>query len=115
MAEGIGGIVDDQIISGLLSPQEPKPVVVIYLHPRILQGAGHLGEELPRHVHEHLIDFHHVDMLHGIILQKLLSDPAVSAADDQDVLYMGMDRHGNMGHHLVVNKLILFGKYDLSV
>ena len=40
---------------------------------------------------------------------------AVAAADDQHILHMGMDGHGHMGHHLIINKLIFFREYDLPV
>ena len=54
-------------------------------------------------------------MFHAVILQKFFRDTAVAAADDQYVLHTRMDRHRHMGHHLVINKLVLLGEYDLPV
>ena len=68
MAEGVCGIVDDQVIDPLFISQEAQAVVIMDLHPLIIQGAGHLREIFPAYVHEHPVRFHHVDALDGLSL-----------------------------------------------
>ena len=53
------------------------------------------------------VDLHLGEASDRLVLEHLLGDPAVPAADDQHFpgVAMGEDRH--MGHHFVVDELVL--------
>ena len=50
----------------------------------------------------HLVDIAENDLLDGIVLQAVTHDTAVSTADDQHLLGVGVTRQGKMGDHLLV-------------
>ena len=54
-------------------------------------------------------------MLNFRIAAQLPHHAAVAAADDQHVLHIGMDGHGDVYHHLVVDELILLCEHHISV
>src|SRR5699024_409080 len=46
---------------------------------------------------------------------QLSYNAAVACADYKDFLYIWMNSHRNMGYHLVIDKLVLFGEHHISV
>ena len=53
--------------------------------------------------------------LHRLVLEHLLGDAAVAAADDQHLLGLAMREHRHVRHHLVVDELVLGGDLGRAV
>lgn len=101
-AEGIGGVYDDQIILACRRG-EAQGVVKVDMYPLVVQAAGIFRQIAPAGLHYLFVHLHQIDGADGLIPGQLLDDAAVSRADDQHILHIGVDRHGHMRNHLVVN------------
>ena len=82
---------------------------------RIIELIRSLRKIFPAHLHNHGINFHHIDPFNLRIARKLTDHTAVARADDQRILYMGMHRQRDMRYHLVINKFVLFGQHHIAV
>ncbi len=83
--------------------------------PGIVQAAGGLGQVLFADLHHQGIDFHHVDVFRFRVADQLPDHSAVSGADHQHLPDAGVDSHGHMGDHLVINEFILFRQHHITV
>src|SRR5262249_22865072 len=61
------------------------------------------------------VDLDLSETLNRLMLEHLLRDAAVAAADDQHLLRMAVRQDRHMGHHLVVDELILAGDLRRAV
>lgn len=57
----------------------------------------------------HLINVAQDCLLHTFMLNDLTKNAAISAPDDQDLLWVGVRVHGQMGDHLLVCELVSLG------
>ena len=115
MSQRICGIIDDQVISGLFIPQEPKAVFIINVDSLILQSLGNIRKHLRTYIHKHFIGFHHINALNLWIMDQFSGNSTVTAADDQNIFYIGMYCHWHMRDHFIINKFIFIREYDLTV
>ena len=114
-AEGVRRINDDQVVGVSLGTDETKPVLMIDRHPFIRQTARDLRDIFPAHFHQKRIRFHHIDLLYGIVFDQLPDHTSVAPSDDQHFLHIRMHRHGHVGDHLMVDKLVPFRQHQVPV
>ena len=107
MAEGVGAVVDDEVILVLTAAQEPQSVAVMQLHARVTQSDRIVREELLTDLHEQLVRLDDVDLLDLVIIAQLTRHAAVAAADHQHAPHVRMHRHRHMHDHLVIGELVL--------
>src|SRR3569833_2023873 len=60
----------------------------------------------------YLIDITEKGLFHTLVLDDLAEDAAVAAADDQDLLGVGVRVQGEVGDHLLVGELVPLGALD---
>ena len=116
-SDGIGGIDDDGVVGTLLRvADELDAVAHVDVDARVVEPAGHAGEELLRDVDDHAVDLGDVEALHGGMPDNLPEDAAVAAADDEDLLRRVVDgAQGKVRDHLLVGELVAFGALDDAV
>ena len=85
------------------------------MNPFVIQPAGVFRQEPTAGLDDLGIHFHQIDGADGVVPGKLPDHAAVSGADDQHVLDVGMDRHGDVGHHLVVDEFVPLGEHHIPV
>ena len=113
--EGVGGIHNDEIVSVLAAADELQAVLVKDANPGIVQAAGGFGQKFPADLHHLAVNLHHINGFHVRITGQLPNDAAVPRSDDQDPAYSRMNGHGNVGDHLVIDELVLFGEHHVAV
>ena len=114
-AERVGGIHDDQVIRILKPADVFQTVLVVDVHPGIVQLAGGLGQVFPADLHHLGVDLHHVDGFDLRVAGQLPDHAAVPGADHQHPPHMRVYRHWHMGDHFVVDELVLFGEHHVAV
>ncbi|KAJ0158712.1 hypothetical protein CTA2_11045 [Colletotrichum tanaceti] len=60
----------------------------------------------------HLVNVAKNGLLDTLVLDDLAENAAVTAADDEDLLGVGVRVHGEVGDHLLVGELIALGGLD---
>ena len=85
------------------------------IQPGVVKTASGFGQVFFADLHYQRVDLHHVDGLDFGIPDQLPHHAAVTGADDQNLFYVGMHSHGNVGNHLVVDELILFREHHIAV
>ena len=114
-AEGIGGIHDNQVVLVFLGADKLQSILIVNMHPLVIQAAGGLRQIFFAPLHHQFVDFHQVDVLDLMVPGQLPHHAAVAGADNQHPPGVGMNRHGHVDHHFVVNKLILFCQHHIAV
>src|ERR1700751_1088144 len=61
------------------------------------------------------VDLHLGETLHRPVLEHLLGDAAIPAADDQNILGLTMGEQRYMRHHLLIDEFVLFGDLRRAV
>jgi len=115
VAEGVGRVVDDQVVLVLLGAQEAQPVLIGHLHARIVEPAGVGGKEPAANVHKELVLLDHVDGFDLLVVRQFAGNAAVPAADDKHALHVRVHRHWYVDDHLVVGELVLFREDHAAV
>ena len=90
-------------------------VLLMYGDPWVVESAGGERQEFLCRLHDTGVDLHHVYTLYLGIFQQFAYHAAVSCAEDEYPARIGMYGHRDMGHHLVVDELVLLGHHDVSV
>ena len=88
---------------------------MIDIHPSVIEAASHLRKIPSADFHQKRVCLHHIDLLHILIFCQFPDNAAVTAADDKDLLHIGMDSHGHMAYHFMIYKLILLGQGQVPV
>ena len=114
-AEGVRGVHDDQVVLLLAAADEAQGVVVEDVDAAVVETGGVLGQVGPAGLDDLGVHLHQVDPLDALVAGQLLDHAAVAGADDQHVLDAGMDRHRNVGDHLVVDELVALRELDVAV
>lgn len=68
----------------------------------VLEAYGHAREELLRQSDHRFVNIAEDGRFDGLVFDNFTEDTAVAAADDKDLLWVGMRVHGEMGDHFLV-------------
>lgn len=109
---GVGGIGDDNIKLVLVILEELEAVANVLLGLGVLEADAHTGQVLLGDTDDGLVNVAEDGLLDALVLDYLTEDTAVAAANDQDLLGVGVRVHGEVGDHLLVRKLIALGALD---
>lgn len=61
------------------------------------------------------VDLDEVEALRRLIAQSLAHDAAVTRADDEDILGIRVDGHGDVRDHLMIDELVLLRQHHIAV
>jgi hypothetical protein len=121
LEEAFGGTLrvravgDDNIELVLVLLEELEAVTNVGVGVRVLEANGHAREVLLGETDDSLIDVAKGSLLDGGVLDNLTEDTTVTAADDKDLLRVGVGVQGEVGNHLLVGELIALGALDGAV
>ena len=90
-------------------------VLKVDVDAAVVHAAGVAGKIGAAGLHHHRIHLHKVDALHAVVARQLPHDAAVPRADDQHVPDAGVDRHGHVGDHLIVDELVPLGEHHVPI
>ena len=113
---GIGGVDNDGVEAAVGLGYEFRAVINDGFEP--LVGEYRLGEfrEMLLGELDHLgVDLDLGQPLDRLVLEHLLGDAAVAAADDQNVARIAMGEQRHMRHHLLVDEFVAFGYLGRAV
>lgn len=98
----IGRVGDDDIELVLLVFKELEAVANDGLGLRVIKPDGHAGEVLLGETNDGLVDVAKNGLLDTVVLDDLAEDTTVTAADNKNILGVGVGVHGKVGDHLLV-------------
>lgn len=98
----VAGVGDDDIELVFLVLEELEAVTDNGLGLGVVEANGHAGEVLLRKTNNSLINVAEDGLLDTVVLDNLTEDTAVTTADNEDVLGVGVRVHGKVGDHLLV-------------
>lgn len=102
----VAGVGDDDVEFALLVLEELEAVADNGGGLGVLEADGHAGEVLLGETDDSLVDVAEGGLLDAVVLDDLTEDTAVTTADDQDLLGVGVGVHGQVGNHLLVSALL---------
>lgn len=73
----------------------------------VLEANAHAGEVLLGDADDGLVDVAEDSFLDRLVLDDFTEDAAVTAADDEDLLGVGVGVHGEVGDHFLIAVLPL--------
>lgn len=114
-ADRIGGIDKDDIIRVDAFLEEDDAIAKVHGDAGVGQSGADRGEEFLREADDLFIEFDKVDGFDLGIAEKFANGSAVTAADHEDALGIGVAAHGGMGEHLVVQKFVALGEHDAAI
>ena len=114
-SKGIGGIHDHQIVGVLAVAHEAQAVLIVQVHPFVVQLAGKLGQIRAAGLHDLLVDLHHIDALDGGVARQLAHRAAVPRADHKHLFDARVGGHRQVHDHFVIHVLVLFGGHHIAV
>lgn len=103
----VAGVGDDDVELALLVLEELEAVADDGGGLGVLEADRHAGEVLLGEADDSLVDVAESGLLDTVVLDDLTEDTAVTTADDQDLLGVGVGVHGQVGDHLLVSALLL--------
>lgn len=109
---GVRGVGDDHVKLVLLGLEELEAIADVGLDLGVLVADGHAGEVLLGEADDSLVDVAQDGLLDRLVLDDLTQDTAVTAADDQHLLGVGVRVHGQVSDHLLVGELVALGALD---
>ena len=92
-----------------------KTVLIIDMYSVILKTYRIVGEILLADIHKHIVRLNNIYYLNLLIVSKLSGNTAVTATENENSLNLGMNGHRNMYDHLIISKLVLLGKDNVTV
>ena len=98
----VAGVGDDDVELALLVLEELEAVADDSGGLGVLEADRHAGEVLLGEADDSLVDVAESGLLDTVVLDDLTEDTAVTTADDQDLLGVGVGVHGQVGDHLLV-------------
>mmetsp|Transcript_13993 Transcript_13993/g.22749 ORF Transcript_13993/g.22749 Transcript_13993/m.22749 type:complete len:243 (-) Transcript_13993:386-1114(-) len=105
---GIARIGDNHIECRLILLHELCSVHNVDRDARVVEALGHEGEVLFGDGDDVRVQFANDDFGDGGVFGDFAEDSAVSAADDEDFLGVGVGVEGDVGHHFLVAAFIPF-------
>ena len=112
----VGEVEHDQIVGVRGTAHESEAVLDLNRQPGIRQRSTmDLCKVLARNVEHRKIDLDQGYRLYRLILEQLLGRTAVAAANDQRGLGRGMGDRRDVDQVLMIEKLVLFGRHQMSV
>lgn len=118
LEEGLGGTIgvrrvgDDNIELILVVLEELEAVTDVLAGLGVGEADAHAGQVLLRDADDGLVNVAEGSLLDALVLDNLTEDTAVAAADNQDLLGVGVGVHSEVGDHLLVGELIALGALD---
>ena len=92
-----------------------EAVLVVDRDARVAKAARRLRQVLLADLDDELVDLDEIDVAHRRIAQELAHRAAIAAADDENVVRVGIDAHRHVRDHLVVNELIHLRQHHVAV
>lgn len=114
-AERVRRIDDDEVVGVLRVAHILEAVLVVDHDARVAETPRRLRQVLLADLDDELVDLDEVNVAHRRIAQELAHRAAVAAADDEDVVHVGIDAHRHMRDHLVVDELIHLRQHHVAV
>ena len=111
-ALGVGRVGDDDVKGVLVVLEELEAVADVDLDLGVREAGSHAGQVLLGQADDSLVNVAQSGLLDAVVLDNLAQDTAVAAADDEDLLGVGVRVHGQVGDHLLVRKLVALGALD---
>jgi hypothetical protein len=111
-ALGVGRVGDDDVELVLVVVEELEAIADVHLDLGVLVSDAHAGQVLLAEADDGLVDVAEHGALDAVVLDDLAQDAAVAAADDEDVLGVGVREHAQVGDHLLVGELVALGALD---
>jgi hypothetical protein len=108
----VAGVGDDDVELILAVCEELEPISHKRLRLRVLESNAHAGQVFLADADDRLVDIAEDGLLDRVMLDHLAEDTAVTTADDEDVLGVGVGVHGEVGDHLLVGELVALGALD---
>lgn len=114
-AEGVSRVDDDEVVGVFAVADEFEAVFVVDGEARVAEAAGGLRQVFAADFDDEFVDFDEVDVFDGRVAQKFADGAAVAAADDEDAPGVGIDAHGDVRDHFVVDEFVFFGEHHVAV
>ena len=114
-AERVGAVDDYQVVFVLDPAHEFQPVLIENVNARVVQLTSRLRQVFPTKLDYAAVYLHHVDMLNTVKSGQLAYRSAVPRAYHQNLFNVGIGRHRDVGNHLVIYVLVLFGEHEIAV
>ena len=108
----VAAVGDDDIEFILAVREEFEAVSDVNVDCGVLISDGHSREVFLADPDDGLVDVAQDGLLDGFMLDDLSEDTAVTAANDQDGLGVGVGVHGQVCDHLLIGKFVPFGALD---
>lgn len=112
---GVRRVGDDNIELVLVVLEELEAVTDVLLGLGVGEANAHAGQVLLGDTNDGLINVAEGGLLDALVLDNLTEDTAVAAANNQDLLGVGVGVHGEVGDHLLVGELVALGALDSVV
>lgn len=114
-ALGVRGVSDDDIKGVLVLSQELEAVANVDLDTGVVEANGHVGEVQLRDTGDSLVNVAEHGLLDTGVLDDLTENTTVTAANDKNLLGVGVGVEGEVGDHLLVSELITLGHLNGAV
>lgn len=111
-AVGVRRVGDDDIKLVLVVVEELEAVADVDLDLGVVEASSHAGQVLLRQADDGLVNVAQNGLLDTVVLDNLAQDTAVTAANDQHLLGVGVRVHGQVRNHLLVRELVALGALD---
>jgi hypothetical protein len=98
----VARVCDDDVELALLVLEELEAVADDGLGLGVFETNRHAGQVLLGETDDGLVDVAENSLLDTVVLDDLSENTAVAAADDEDLLGVGVGVHGEVGNHLLV-------------
>jgi hypothetical protein len=125
----VRGVGDDDIKGILVVIQELEAISDMYLNLGVLEANRHAREELLREANNglkgnsamrgshgnklmYLVNVAQYRLLDTVMLDDFTQHTSIATTDDQNLLWVGMGVHRQVGNHLLVWELVSLGTLD---
>jgi hypothetical protein len=98
----VAGVGDDDVELALLVLEELETVADDGLGLGVLEADRHAGKVLLREADDGLVNVAENGLLDTVVLDDLTEDTAVTTADNENLLGVGVGVHGKVSDHLLV-------------
>lgn len=108
----VGAVGDDDVELVLAVGKELEAVANVGLDGWVLVTDGHAWQVLLAKTDDCLVNVAEDGLLDTLVLDDLTEDTSVTTADDEDLLWVWVGVHGEVGDHLLVGELVALGALD---
>lgn len=108
-AFGVGRVGNDDVKGVLVVVEELEAIANVDGGLGVSEADCHVGEVLLGDAGDGLVNVAEDGFLDRVVLDDLAEDTTVTAANDEDLLGVGVRVHGEVGDHLLVGELVALG------